>query len=96
MTLRKATDQPPIIYLLSSRGHIISPPLEWKEDGSVEHTFTFSRELIVNGFIVTHPDGAVLHMSEMEVTRVPADGTYTVQVSIEPACTDPHCDCRKE
>lgn len=91
---RNATDQPAVIYLITSRGYMASPPLEWQDAGRVEHDFIIPRRLYVNGFFVTHPDGAVLHQSQMEFTEHDAGDVYSVAVTLEDRCDDPCCtDC---
>lgn len=91
---RNATDQPAVIYLITSRGYLSSPPLEWKDDGRVEHDFIAPKNLYVNGFFVTHPDGAVLYQSESEMSAVEAGKKFSVAVTLSDECNDPNCrDC---
>lgn len=91
---RNATDQPAVIYLITSRGYMQSPPLEWRDDGRVEYEFTMPRKMYVNGFFVTHPDGAVLHQSEAEMTQHEEGDTYSVAINLADRCDDPKCtDC---
>jgi hypothetical protein len=92
MEERLATAQPAIIYLITSRGYLASPPLEWKDDSYVEHSFEVQKKLYVNGFFVAHPDGAVLYQSPAEMSEVPAGETFSVKASLsDDGCDDPTC-----
>lgn len=91
---RNATDQPAVIYLITSRGYMQSPPLEWQNDSKVEHDFVIPANLYVNGFFVTHADGAVIHQSEAEMTQHQQGSVYSVAVNLADRCDDPSCaDC---
>lgn len=95
--LRNATDQPAVIYLITSRGYMQSPPLEWQDDELVEHDFIIPQDLYVNGFFVTHADGAVIHQSQSEFTKHEAGTKYTVAVRLADRCDDPGCaECLPE
>lgn len=83
MEERLATDHPAVIYLITSRGYIPSPPLEWVHDSWVEHTFEIPVNLYANGYFVTHPDGAVIYQSESEMTALAEGETRTVRVTLE-------------
>ena len=89
---RDIRSQPAVIHLLTSRGHISSPPLEWTSGVDVlEYKFKIKKDLYVNGHIIAHPDGSVFYRSPPELFRVEA-GDYTVRVNIDPGpCGDPEC-----
>lgn len=96
MTIRYANEQPVIIYLLTPRGHIASPPLEWGDAKSLEHRFILSRDTYVNGYIVAHPDGAILYRSPTSFEKI-SKGPYTVSVTLGDTCDDPDCEvCRAQ
>lgn len=87
---RSVFEQPCIIHLLTSRGHISSPPLEWREDASIEHQFTLKQVSYVNGYIVTWADGTIWYRSPMEMTRM-EPGPFNVRVDAGDNCDDPRC-----
>lgn len=94
MERRAATDQPVIIYLITSRGYMASQPIEWQGSSRVECKFHIPVGLYVNGFFVTHPDGAVLYQSQSEFVQCEAGETYSVGVNLaedDEPCDDPHC-----
>lgn len=92
-TVRDIRSQPAFIHLLTSRGHISSPPLEWAPGvDSLSYEFNIKKPLYVNGYLVAHADGAVYYKSPLEITKV-APGPFTVRVNLDDGpCSDPDCE----
>jgi hypothetical protein len=89
---REIHDQPVVIHLVTNRGHLSSPPIEWTERNRsrVEHTFDLKHECFINGYVVTHPDG-VIFFQEMGQMRRMTPGPFTIGANINDSCADPEC-----
>jgi hypothetical protein len=82
-------EHPAIIHLITPKGHVSSPPLEWN-GSAVEYKWDFKHETIVNGYVVTHPDGLIWYRSPAMMARI-SPGPFSVRVEAGDTCDDPYC-----
>lgn len=88
---RDILSQPAVVHLITNRGHLSSPPIEWTPGVMrVEHTFDLKHNCIINGYAVTHPDGVVFYEEHSQMMPMTA-GPFTVGANISDTCDDPTC-----
>jgi len=88
---RDIYSQPTVLHLITNRGHMSSPPVEWTPGSNkVEYTFDLKHDCIVNGWVIAHPDGVIFYEEHSQMTPMTA-GPFTIAVNVAEVCEDPDC-----
>ena len=90
---RDILSQPVIVSLITNRGHLSSPPIEWVEGNMrVEYTFDLKHNCFINGYVISHPDGVIFYEERNQMMPMTA-GPFTVGANVgDKPCPDPDCE----
>ncbi len=92
---RDIFSQPAVIHLITNRGFLSSPPIEWTPGvARTEYTFDLKHDCFINGYVIAHPDGVIFYKESGQMMPMTA-GPFTIGANVSEQCEDPGCpNCR--